>query len=781
MTFALRDYQHRIVDDARAALVEHGSVLIQSPTGSGKTNLATYMIGRAAERGKRAWFVCHRDFLLSQTAATFDQVGVRYGFIAANREFNPHRHVQIAAIDTLRRRLDRLKPPEIIVWDECIIGDSLIDTDVGTIRIDDVPRYGASLVRSWDGNEAAWKRIGAWRSSGRKNTLTIRSCSGHSITGTANHLVMTQNGWRAIGELRPGDEILFYPMRSEAAFSGRCSATHPYFFQTSGVDRQDSQQTTPLNNMLGRFIRRHFFRFFSRVFGSCQIPAMDQSWSKWLPHALHASVRFMKSHGPTAALSEFHRGGLMPLATPGWLGGTATMVTTSVPLTMPRSTRRDLDETGPCWRRSGSRDDLERQPCTFTNNGIASCDLIEIQPVDYSARSVNSYPNQCDTSWEKIVEISDSGEKYVYDISVPETECFFASGFLVHNCHHLAAASWRAVREWADAGGTRHVGLSATPARLDGRGLDDAFRAMVRGPSVAWLIERGFLSRYRAYAPTAPDLTGVHTRHGDYQRDELAGVMDTDTIAGNIVGTYKQLAGGKRAIYFGVSVAHSKHIAAAFNAAGVAARHLDASSSTVERVGAARDMARGLVRVLTNVDLFGEGFDLSAQAGEDVPVECVGLCRPTQSLALHLQQIGRALRPKPDPAIILDHAGNLMRHGLPDDDREWSLAGIKRAKRDQEYVPPVQQCPSCFGVFSAAARSCPYCGAVVAIPSPRVVTEIAVDLAEVDAERLRRARRAEQGRAETLEDLIRLGVQRGYRSPEKWARHVLDARSRTAP
>lgn len=124
MTFALRDYQHRIVDEARDALVEHGSVLIQSPTGSGKTNLATYMIGRAAERGKRAWFVCHRDFLLSQTAATFDTVGVRYGFIAANREFNPHRHVQIAAIDTLRRRLDRLKaargrPPGEIMRQRC--------------------------------------------------------------------------------------------------------------------------------------------------------------------------------------------------------------------------------------------------------------------------------------------------------------------------------------------------------------------------------------------------------------------------------------------------------------------------------------------------------------------------------------------------------------------------------------------------------------------------------------------------------------------------------------
>src|SRR5258706_15978060 len=113
MPFTLRDYQSDLIDRARDTLRTHRSVLIQAPTGSGKTALAAHMIARAAERGKRAWMIVHRDFLLTQTAAAFDLAGVRYGFITANREFNPYHAIQIASIDTLRRRLAKLIPPEL--------------------------------------------------------------------------------------------------------------------------------------------------------------------------------------------------------------------------------------------------------------------------------------------------------------------------------------------------------------------------------------------------------------------------------------------------------------------------------------------------------------------------------------------------------------------------------------------------------------------------------------------------------------------------------------------
>jgi superfamily II DNA or RNA helicase len=347
-------------------------------------------------------------------------------------------------------------------------------------------------------------------------------------------------------------------------------------------------------------------------------------------------------------------------------------------------------------------------------------------------------------------------------------------------CKHIAASTYQKVFEWAGPN-CKHVGLDATPVRLDGKGLDLAFQSIVLGPTVAWLIENGFLSEYRAYAPSAPDLSGVHTTAGDFNRGELVDVMDKGAIVGNMVGHYKALAGGRRAVYFAVSVEHSQHIAAAFNAAGIPARHLDASSSTQERSQAARDFARGKLSVLVNVDLFGEGYDLAAQAGQDVAIDCVGLARPTQSLALHLQQCGRALRPAPgkEYAVILDHAGNLARHGLPDDEREWTLAG--RSKKQKDTGPIVRQCPECYGVHPATKPACPYCGYVHPKgEGGRAVEEQDGDLKEIDVKAMRAARAREEWQCQTIEDLIRLGVRRGYSEPEKWAGYKWTARQAAA-
>jgi superfamily II DNA or RNA helicase len=249
--------------------------------------------------------------------------------------------------------------------------------------------------------------------------------------------------------------------------------------------------------------------------------------------------------------------------------------------------------------------------------------------------------------------------------------------------------------------------------------------------------------------------------------------MDTSTIVGNVVDQYRKKANGKKAIYFAVSIDHSKHICAWFTAAGISARHLDADSSLDERIRAASDLAGGQLSVICNVDLFSEGYDLSAQAGRNVTVEAVGLCRPTQSLTLHLQQVGRALRPKAEPAIILDHAGNIVRHGLPDEEREWSLDGAKRKPRDKDTGPPVHICESCYGAYPTRLLQCPYCGAERPIDR-RVVEEVAADLVEADLRLVRAARLREQARAESLLKLRALAAARGHKPA--WADHVWRAR-----
>lgn len=348
---------------------------------------------------------------------------------------------------------------------------------------------------------------------------------------------------------------------------------------------------------------------------------------------------------------------------------------------------------------------------------------------------------------------------------------------IVDEGHHGVARTWRTILDrWQTC---KVIFLSATPWRLDGSGLDDICDVMVEGPTVAWLMEHGRLSRYKAYAPGGPDLSGVHSRAGDFVNSELAELMDRNAIIGDMVAHYRRYAcdgdSKKRAIYYGVSVVHSRHIRDAFVSAGISAEHLDADNSSQERSAAACRFASGETSVLTNVDLFGEGYDLAAQAGVNVSVECVGLARPTQSLGLHLQQVGRALRPKAEPAIILDHAGNLLRHGLPDDEREWSLAARQKKKGGPSEKAACRTCPSCFAAFPIHTMICPSCGLGV-VAQPREAEQVEGELQEVDVEALRRARKEEEREARTEDDLVKLGESRGYANPEGWARKKMELR-----
>ncbi len=334
-------------------------------------------------------------------------------------------------------------------------------------------------------------------------------------------------------------------------------------------------------------------------------------------------------------------------------------------------------------------------------------------------------------------------------------------------CHHMGAAQYQAIFEACPR--AQIVGLTATPWRLDGRGLGAWFESMVQGPSVADLMERGALCDYRLYAPSSTDVTGVATQGGDFKRDDLAKLMDKPSIVGDAVQHYQRLAAGKRAIVFAVSIEHSRNVAAQFLSAGISAAHVDGSMDSGARDAIVADFTAGRIQVLSNADLFGEGFDVPA-------VEAVILLRPTQSLSLHLQQIGRALRPaegKPH-AIVLDHAGNAMRHGLPDDEREWSLEDRPKKKRGEKSEVPVKQCPKCFLVHSPAP-ACPSCEHVYAVQS-REIEQVDGELEVVDLDAIRARKRTELKSARTLQELIELGKQRRYKYPTAWAGHIMRQR-----
>jgi DNA repair protein RadD len=336
--------------------------------------------------------------------------------------------------------------------------------------------------------------------------------------------------------------------------------------------------------------------------------------------------------------------------------------------------------------------------------------------------------------------------------------------------HHLGAGQWQQLFEHFPR--AKVLGLTATPWRLDGVGLGRWFEVMVQGPTVAELIEQGFLSRYRLFAPEREvDLSGVGISGGDYKRDQLAELMDKPTITGDAVEHYKRLCPGSRAVVFACSIEHSERVARSFNAAGVPAEHVDGSTPTELRDAALDRFRRGETLVLSNCELFGEGFDLPA-------IEAVILLRPTKSLSLHLQQIGRGLRTieGKSEAVVLDHAGNSLVHGLPDDDRDWSLADRQKRKRGESSAAEVQikKCPQCRRIHRPAPV-CPGCGHVYETQG-REIEHVAGSLSEVDREAIRLRKKEELKRARTLEELVALGQARAYRNPHFWAKRILEGR-----
>lgn len=336
--------------------------------------------------------------------------------------------------------------------------------------------------------------------------------------------------------------------------------------------------------------------------------------------------------------------------------------------------------------------------------------------------------------------------------------------------HHIGAKSWASLFEAFPA--AKVLGLTATPWRLDGQGLGNWFEAMVEGPTTRELIDEGSLCEFRLFAPSRPDLSGVKTAAGDYQRGALAKAMDRPTIVGDAISHYRKLCPGKRAVVFAAGVEASKNIVVQFNAVGIPAEHVDGSMDTASRDRAVERFRRGEVLILSNADLFGEGFDVPA-------IEAVILLRPTKSLSLYLQQVGRALRPMhgKKEAIILDHAGNSIQHGLPDDEREWSLEDREKRKRAEPLDSPVRQCEECFFVYRPAP-CCPQCG-----HAPEVVAR-EIEQVEGTLEEVKRAtqfqRKREQGQANSLEALIELGRQRGYKNPRFWAQKVWSSRQARA-
>ena len=347
---------------------------------------------------------------------------------------------------------------------------------------------------------------------------------------------------------------------------------------------------------------------------------------------------------------------------------------------------------------------------------------------------------------------------------------------IVDEAHLSKSNTWSKVIEYYD---TYTVGMSATPVRLDSRPLGDIYNALVTEVDVKWLIKHNRLAPYEYYAPTAVDTSGLRIVCGDYVTSDLEQLMNERAIYGNVVDSYKRFAPGEKSICYCVSVEHAKKTAEKFNEAGISAEVLSAKTPSAQRQRIMEAFRNGRITVLCNCTLLSEGISIDE-------ISCTMLLRPTESVALGIQQMMRCMRYLPGKtAKIIDFVANYTRVGLPDDEREWSLGeSLKRKKQLNDNGDfYIRSCPECFMTFKTAPV-CPFCNTPYPLHPREIKAREEIELQRITAEETakveaeKKKARMEQGRADSFEALVQLGKQRGYKNPAFWAAQVMRGRKR---
>ena len=328
--------------------------------------------------------------------------------------------------------------------------------------------------------------------------------------------------------------------------------------------------------------------------------------------------------------------------------------------------------------------------------------------------------------------------------------------------HHSKAKTYRRIYDYFHT--IKRVGVTATPERMGGEGLRDVNDILIEGVTPRWLIDNHYLSDYRYFAPKI-DLPKFHIKHGEYDQNEIKRYFEKNAniIYGDAVKHYRRIADGKQAICYLPNVEFSQYMAEQFSSDGITAAHIDGKTPKTVRSDIIERFRKGEIRILCNVDIISEGFDVPDCA-------CSILLRPTKSLILFIQQSMRCMRYREGKtAIIIDHVNNVAEHGLPDFEREWSLDGHPKRKG----AAPVKTCPNCFATMPSSVPTCPHCGHVFeGKERKKKVIDKSFQLSEINREEEERKYRVSKyltpGECQNVDELKIYAKQHGYKPGWVW-------------
>lgn len=336
---------------------------------------------------------------------------------------------------------------------------------------------------------------------------------------------------------------------------------------------------------------------------------------------------------------------------------------------------------------------------------------------------------------------------------------------IIDESHHVLANSYKKIiNHFSNA---KVVGFTATPVRINGGGLGDINDMLIEKVNVKWLIENQFLAPYKYFAPEIVQTETLDIkRTGEFDMTGLDDQFNKRMIWGDVIKHYQKLADGQQAILYASSLYQSQKMAASFEQVGITAAHIDGKTPKAERDHIIQQFRNGEIKVLCNLDLIGEGFDVP-------DCSTVIMLRPTQSLSLYIQQSMRGMRYRPEKtSIIIDHVGNVSRFGLPDMERTWTLEP-KKGSNSKKAEAPVKICPDCFMTVLSSNKQCEHCGHEFKVEAKPIQIDDAVELQEV-TEAVFKVNYSSPSECTNMKELYEYAKEHNYK--RGWAFHQGKAR-----
>ncbi len=732
----LRPYQEKLISDIYASIRGgNNSVVAVLGCGGGKSVIQGSIAKQVTHKGKRVLFLVHRKELCQQITNTFKAVGVDMNLC------------DVSMVQTVSRRLGKLPNYDLVITDECFTADTLIDgKPISALKEGD-------LVRSYNEKEdvVETKRITHIFKRKPSNLLKVHLSNGKCLKCTFNHPIYVHgDGYKEAIELKEGDyvrDLLLYDVWGAGGFEQPDKKSNP----AQAVRLQKDRKNLLLHRVYKKILCYGFKHNDGKHKQEIRKPTNETKQSNALQRNKGENGTNAKTDRASASNKRWERQRYDCTARKDVYG--VEFIEPCLRVYRSYSKRRTLrdklsnflqDRYSLATENDRYRD---RRWKSFINRATGArqekrflFNFVRVERVEvHQPTSDGTFGGLCT-------------DGYVYNLEVEDNHNYFANGILVHNCHHSTANTYKKVYD--HYAGVIHLGFTATPIRLNKGGLGEIYTDLITSVSTKWLIENGYLATYKYYSVKLADTSTLHTVAGEFKQDEVKELMEHKEIYGDTVKQWKRLAEGKKTIVYCASVEASKKTAERFLAEGYSCIALDGKTPQAERENAMKRFRSGEITILVNCELFGEGLDVP-------DCECVVLLRPTQSITLHIQQSMRSMRYMPNKtAIIIDHVGNCYRHGLPDDEREWSL----EPKHKQENIVKIRECKLCYAVYSPTLSKCPYCGAEATHEIRKTDRKtVEVDLVELKRNEEIRQANYNELKAETWEDVIKIQKARGYK------------------